>query len=1477
VRIVKRIISIFIWVFITLNALLLLMPHIPATQRYIGSKVSEVLSEQLGTKVSIGSVSFGFFNRLIVDDLSMLDLNSQEMLRATRMSVKVDIMPLLRGKISISSAQLFGTHARLYRKDEHTAPNFQFVIDKFSTNDTTSTPLDLRINTVIIRHSSVTYDQLDQPQTDGLFNTSHLNFSDISAHLNLRTLTNDSLSINVKRLGLNEHSGLAVNRLTFRMNVGKEHAQLSDFILEMPSSRVEINKLFANYLVDEKGLKPGTLSFDGSVSESFVTPSDLRCFEQMLKNFQRPVHLQTSFSGTDQKLEIEEMIAMTPERDVDILCNGWIDDWKQNRFCHLQVDRLQLSESIFDFLTKLVPQLPEAIKNLGYLRATGTFDHNYEHQITANTKVQSGAGAIDLQFNMDNQKQFESELKAEQINLQQLFADKNLGNLAAKLSLHGIWDKQNPDIFAEGDISQFDYNGYSYQKITLNGKYTAQSIAGVFRIDDPNMALDLEGMYSTDPKQPNGKTKNVNLEGTVSRFVPAALHLTDRFGDAAISGNIDAEFTASNLNDAVGSIRISNANITATKDYQPYTLDNLIVTTGYDDQVHYVTMKGDFADATLKGEFDYATLAQSITGLVGSKLPTLPGLPAITSETNNNFHLRLLVTKSDWLKRFFDIDLVMRQPMMLNASINDHTKELFLDADMPHFAINGSWYSDAHIQATTPGDTLSCDFGIKKLLDNGQILDADLELKAANNKINTALAWDNHLDNRRMCGKLNSIIQLYHNLDNQPEAHVRVQPSQLVFNDGTWEVEPSDIVYKKDHLLVDNFMVRRGNQHILIDGVASKDNNEEITAELNEIEVAYILDLVNFTTVYFSGKATGRAKASALLDDFEASANLRVDDFKFEKGRMGVLHANVDWNTQEEQIDIRAVAEDGPGVSTIINGFVSPTHNTIDLAIEADSTYIDFMHSFTESFLSHITGHAEGEVRLAGPLDNINLTGQLAVEGEATISALNTTYRLERDTILLVPDEITIDSLRLLDKDGHQGYLSGGIHHQHLTNLTFDLNAEVENLLVYDFKDFGDSNFYGTVYANGDVAIIGRPGEVSINCNATPQKGSFFVYNAADTDDISRLEFIEWDDSSKGSTNPGSSTNVDSSTEGTISRVSDTDIYINILLNTTTDATLKLLMDASTQDYITLNGEGTIRATYHNKGAFNMFGTYTVDHGTYDVTIQNIISKNFIFNDGGTIIFAGDPYQAELHLQALHTVSGVSLSDLNIGNSFSSNTIRVNCLMNISGQAAAPQIDFDLEMPTVNADEQQMIRSIINGQQEMNQQVIYLLGIGRFYTQGANNAESTQNDATSLAMQSLLSGTLSAQINSLLNQFVKNDNWNLGANITTGNEGWHNAEYEGIINGRMLNNRLLLNGQFGYRDNATQASPSFIGDFDIQYLLNANGNLSLKVYNQTNDRYFTKSSLNTQGLGIIMKKDFTHLRDLFTGKKRKKKKEPDTK
>ena len=1443
--------------------------YIPQTQRFIGGKIAGAISDKLGTEVSIGRVDLGLFNRVIIDDVKILDQQQKEMLRVSRLSARLELLPLFDGKISISSAQLFGAHFLLYKADAESKPNFQFALDSLASKDTTShTPLNLRIGSLIIRRSSLTYDQLDQPRTSDVFNPQHLKLHDLSAHINLRALTDDSLNINVKRLEFKEQSGLNVKRIKFHLAASRKQTQLDNLLIELPQSRLQIDSLRANYLLADSGLQKGSLQYSGKIIDTYITPSELGCFAPILKDLRSSISITTSFRGSDSEVHIPSLLVSAAGHELDLNANGWLSNWQQRPAWNLQLNRLAVSEGYLNLLAKLFPQIPSQLTTLGDIQLSGACHRDKQGAGALLSDLHTDAGDAKVTINLAADQSFGGTVDIDGLSLQKLLGDNNLGNVTSALKLNGqLHQGQKPDVSAEGTISQLDYKGYSYHNLALTGGYNKGVITTHLDINDPHLEAQIDATLS-DEHISNNKLNNIKLQASIKKIEPAIIHLTDKWGEATLSGQLEADLSAHNLNDAQGNIRLSHFHMSATENRPAYSLDNLNITTGRENGIHYLAVKSDFADAELKGQFDYSTLAASLTNLLKSKLPTLPGLPATTTKTNNNYVMRLMVSKSDWLNRLLDVDLQLRQPLTLQARVNDYTNELYINGDLPSFAYNGSWYSDGFINISSPADTMRCNLSIQKLMDNGQHLDLGLSANAANNNLTTSLIWDNHDTGEHMSGQLNTIMQLYHNVAGKPEAHLRIMPSHIILRGEDWDVEPADVLYSDKFLLIDHFSVQHGRQHIIVDGIASKNESDSLTVDLRDVEVGYILDLVNFHSVEFSGKASGRARASQLFDGFKANADLTVDEFKFERGRMGVLHAKANWNHEAEQIDIHAIANDGPEAKTYVDGYVSPVHNTIDLGIRADGTSIEFMHNFTNSFLSSITGHGEGLARLSGTLDNINLTGKLVVDGEATVTPLNTTYKLVRDTVVMIPDEIELKDMRIVDALGNEGTLSGGIHHEHLTNLSFDLHVAADNLLAYDFTDFGESTFYGTVYASGDVDISGHGNDVIINCNVTPQPGTVFVYNAASPDAISNQEFITWQQpkGASGSTSAASTPVVNS-------RADDTDIYINFQINANPSAAVKLLMDQNTKDYITLYGSGALRASFHNKGSFNMFGTYTVDHGTYGITIQNIIKKNFTFNRGGTIVFGGDPYQAALNLQAVYTVSGVSLSDLNIGNSFTNNTIRVNCLMNIGGQPAAPRVDFDLEMPTVNADEQQMVRSIINGQQEMNQQVVYLLAIGRFYNQGANNSGSNERtDQTSLAMQSFLSGTLSSQINTLINQFIKNDNWNFGANISTGNEGWHNAEYEGIINGRMLNNRLLINGQFGYRDNATQANPSFIGDFDVQYLLYPNGNLALKVYNQTNDRYFTKSSLNTQGIGLIMKKDFNGLRDLFSSKKRKKKK-----
>lgn len=87
-------------------------------------------------------------------------------------------------------------------------------------------------------------------------------------------------------------------------------------------------------------------------------------------------------------------------------------------------------------------------------------------------------------------------------------------------------------------------------------------------------------------------------------------------------------------------------------------------------------------------------------------------------------------------------------------------------------------------------------------------------------------------------------------------------------------------------------------------------------------------------------------------------------------------------------------------------------------------------------------------------------------------------------------------------------------------------------------------------------------------------------------------------------------------------------------------------------------------------------------------------------------------------------------------------------------------------------------------------------------------------------------------------------------------------EFETMLSGQLLNNRLLINGNFGYRDNP-MANTNFVGDFEAEWLINRSGDIRLKAYNETNDRYYTRTNLTTQGIGIIFKKDFNKWNELL--------------
>lgn len=1453
----KRIINITIWTLIGLYTAIIILLHIPSIQTYIGGCVSDALCDKFGTKVKVGRVDLGFINRLILDDSYMQDKNGEQMLRVSRISVKINLLALANGQIEITSAQFFGLHANLYKATPEAKPNFQFVIDALASKDSTKqkTPLDLQINSLIIRNGEISYRVLSRPSRPGKFSADDINARNISAHIIINRITDDSLNVKVKRIAFDERCGFKLKSLSLSAIACRTKTKIENFKLELPATLIQIPSLQASYRMKNGQLEMPTLQFDGSIKAPYISTSDLAVFVPTLTRLNMRPALDIQFNGTGSSLTVKKISINTTDGSLQLVANGGVKNYPANPSWYTNIDQLKAGQQTISNIYAVATgkNVPNIIERLGNVQITG-YAGGDKKNIASEGKLHTSPGNLTLAFDKRGDK-ITAHMETVRFDIGSLVNDNKLGHISTNLNVHG---SSKDNFAAQGRVYDFDYNGYKYRSLNLNATYRHKRLEGKANIDDPNVQLTAIGTFVN-----NGAKPNLQLKANIAYFEPNTLRLTDKWQQTAFAANIACDIKGSDINNADGSIELHDFAMRGPE--TEYNINNVSVKTGYNNGNHFLDVDSDFGTIDINGHFSYNTIVRSVLNMVAAKLPTIPGLTHKPQREFNDFTLNASLNSTEWMNRLLGIPLEIHRPLNISGEIDDKNEKINLWCDVPSFTFNGNRFCDAFVNVESPSDTLKADIRIKKLADRGKYMALHLNAGASDNHLNTSLSFSNN-ERHPLKGIINSSTVFAKDEEGVSTAYIDVLPSRATIGDTTWHVAPSSIIYSKNKLQVNSFSVSHDNQMLAINGTATKSENDSLLVTLNDIDVSYVLNLVNFHSVDFLGMASGEARiAGAFSEKPLLSADVIVKDFKFETGRMGTLYANVGYNHEEGNIEINAVAKDEDNRWTDINGYVSPKHNYINLAIDAHRTRAEFMESFCGSFMDNVNADINGNVNVVGPLNNINLVGKAVVDGSVRLSALNTTYWMRGDSVTFVPDEIKFKGDTLYDRNGNIGIMTGSIYHKHLTNLSYALKVKAKNLLAYDTHSFGDNTFYGTAYVTGDCDIKGKSGEVVIDIDAVPEKNSILVYNAADQSSIGSTDFITWRNNNVEETD---STDTEHNNKVDIS----TNIRLNFLINCNPNATLKLIMDEKTGDYITLNGDGVLRASYFNKGSFDIYGNYIVDHGVYKLTIQNIIKKDFTFQKGGSISFGGDPYNAALNLKALYVLNSVSLADLNIGRSFSNNNVRVNCLMNITGSPNSPKVDFDLDMPNMSNDIKQMVYSLLNAEEEKNQQVLYLLAVGRFMAQNNNNnatGETPQYSQTSLAMQSFLSGTISQQLNSVLSNVINSSNWNFGANISTGTEGFNNAEYEGMLSGSLLNNRLLFNGQFGYRDNAN-ATTSFIGDFDIKYLLFPNGNLAINVYNKTNDRYFTRNSLNTQGLGVIMKKDFTRISDLFFWRKKEK-------
>lgn len=1453
---------------------LILFTTLPASQRWLAAKASSILSDELQTTVKIGRAQVSLFNRVVLDDVLILDLQEDTLLTATRLSIKISLTDLAYDKFNITAAQLFGFDIRLRRTSPEAPYNFQFIIDHFASEDTTATPLDITLSQVVIRRGRISHDVLSEPYTDR-FSPSHFTLDSLRIRLDADTITNELISAKISELSFIEsRSSLRLRDFQTQLSLhlpsdGPLEARFSKFMLLLPNSGISIPHLSVQAerpaATDSTTLRLTQL---GGSLKGHCTPSDLSPLLPLLSRFDDKISINTEGTLADGQLLIREFTLTSELLAVDANAKLSLPTEKAPLKAAADINRLQVGASlVLRTLTLLADSgiiassLANNLSNLGDLQLQGNGSYTPE-QSACEFDLHTDLGKAQLQGSITHSDLFQAHIEAKELKAKLLF--------------------NNPEEIPVNNISLISDAHGSLRSGTVQGTLTSD-------LHFKNEKLDqLEAAFSLSTDSVSGQVilrddhYNVRLQGNLASQKPL------------LSG-------PSVLNDLTGSLHVCDLTIHNGED--DYELEDLFISLQNDEQQrHHITIMGDFINAAMQGDFSYLTLPSSLQAAMHRALPTLVPGPAGQQGYNSKDQIDFAVYlwDTDSLLALADVDLKLPESLYFEGDFNGPAKTFSLKVDAPHLIYGSQDLRAMSLIAHEKSDSISLFLSAQRMIESGP-LDITVMADAATDVLTSIVTWDDH-NTPVQRGELSTQTRFRRNEEQGIDATIAIRPTQIIVADTVWNVHPAVVQLDNGVVNVHDFQVSQLGRHLKVDGRMSSNPEDTLYADLRHINLQYVFGIIDFHDVEFEGLATGKVKIANFSDIPRVDGLLDVDNFVLNGGLLGHLVLDIGFGRKDDRaIDIDGLIRDKDfGHLSHVVGIVKPGREPgrgMDLHIYATHLNAYFINYFTEGIFDRIEGRATGYTHLYGPFGELDLEGDLVLDTVSLgVPVLGTRYHTHGgDSIHMRPGSIYFSDVHLFDAHHgsdsrrHEGILNGALHFEHFDNLRYNFNIEAHDLLGYDFRSFGDQSFYGTAFADGTVALRGEPGTLNVDIQCTPTAGTVFTYNVSTPETMTDNEFITFRKKTAPArmgrekpfglheTSNATATHSTSEAvlEGSIAPMisggggtdapnydEPTDMHINFDLNITPVAQMRLLMDPRSEDYINLWGDGHIRATFYNKGRFQMYGTYRVDRGNYHLSLQDFIRKEFQFEQGSSIVFGGNPLQGDLNLKAIYTVPGVSLNDLASGSNFSSASVRVNCIMNIGGRAENPQISFDFDIPNVNEDEKQMVRSLISTDEERNLQVIYLLGIGRFYKQDLAANENQANTA----MQSLLSSTLSGQLNNILSNAIGSSNWNFGTNFSTGQLGWQDMDVEGSLSGRLFNNRLLVNGTFGYRDTPV-ANTNFIGDFDVRYLITPSGSISLKAYSETNDRYFTKSALTTQGIGIMLKKDFNGLRDLFHRRK----------
>ena len=1454
--------------------LLLLLPPVQNKLRHEGEKA---LGEYLNTTVSIGSVSIAPFNQLEINDVLINDQQGDSLLTIGKLGAGISLKELIAdGRIVVTYGEIIGLNGHVTRPDKESPTNMQFIIDAFKPkDDKPPKPFDVQVKTVVVRGSSLTYDVLDQPQRPGRVDPNHLDVKNLRADLSLPQLKNNDFDIRVKRLSFDEGSGLELKRLTADVHVTDNALDVKGLNVKLPNSDIRLDDIHLDYTsLKSLGSELADMPLRVSTPGSTITPADLAPLLPQLKSFNDPLHIAATVERNGDRISVPNLSLRARDGSLALDTRGSLTmPAMGGGYKSLDLERLDLTASAgqLSSITRLIPSMPaktrDFITRCGELHVNGSL-HSVNNHVKFNGLIGTSLGDTKLDGELAQTSggaHFNGHVKTDGLQLGTMLGKKDLlGQVAVDAQINAAIQGSDVSGHLQGSIPFIDFKGNRYHNITADIDKMGNDIKGEMAMNDPAGRVNIDGYAFI-----NGPHSTYDLNIVTRDLNLAHMGLTNKYPDHRLSTSVAASFWGNSLDNATGYVQFDDVDFT-DRNGKGLRIKSLQLSADDNDGEKLLSVTSDHLNGYIEGDYDFKTIVPTVKRVLSRTFPQYFGDYAAYTHTGDptKVNFDFVITPDDELNKTLKLPVSLIYRTTLKGSLDEQDNSFDLTLDAPYILQGNKIIEATRLNASLDSITDRVVLNMQSLypMKNGKMA-LNVDASGQNNRLDANLGWRVQRD-ADFHGNLNLSALLDRDTEGKFKADVDIMPSQMVFNDTVWMVEKGRIMVNDGAVTVDNLSGGHDNQFIRVNGKASKNPDDVLCLELSDINLDYVFGTLAIDHVDFGGRATTKVYASDLFSGAPRlhSPSFFIKDITYNGALMGDLDIEVSYDNDTQGIMVNGDIVQRNGRKSALDGGIYINDDSLHIVFDTDHANVAFLKPYMVAFTGDVQGEMSGKATLFGNFHTINLEGDLMVDTlRFLVDYVNCYYTTSNAPIHIIPDYIEIGGIPIHDRDGHEAIFSGWLKHDafHRPEFNFAI-TDAHDFLAYDTNPTINPYWYGTIYGNGACFVEGGPGMVQVKVNMSSAPHSKFTFVMSDDEQAVGYNFITFRDrnapaKSETEQEPDTLDLILSQLQQKVKQeeVSEPSGYlIDLQGDITPDLALTVVMDPVGGDRIKATGNGHMRLTYNNNGELGTYGKYTLDKGTYNFTLQDVIIKDFTIRDGSSISFQGDPYAATLDLEAVYSLNA-NIRDLD--ESFGQDpdlnrtNVPVHALLKAKGIISQPDISFDLEFPSLTTDADRKIKSIISTDEMMNRQIIYLLALNRFYTpEYMGRTSNSQNEI----LTSVASSTIAGQLSNILGKM--SDNLSIAPNVRTDRGDFSDVEVDVALSSQLLNNRLLFNGNFGYRDNTYNTSnTNFIGDFDLEYLLNSKGTFRLKAYNHFNDQnYYLRNALTTQGVGIVWKHDF---------------------